>query len=198
MKIHIDDFIELTLQRLCENPSPASAFSAEREGISLRDLIRSMAEQGTREGILATPREQLDDLSHLGKDIGWLPDGAGYVMLPDDFLLLVAFRMSDWSRSVTKVAEEGSITARVQASPWIPLRGQPHRPVCVLTQRGVGRALEFYSCRSRKAEILEAVYVGRPRIDGRGYMRLPSASLFRAVTATAESVTQIIGKDGNN
>ena len=190
MKIYIDDFVSHVLTRLTETPSPESAFAEEREGLSLRTLIIAHAEGSVAAAIMETPREQLDDFSTFGRDVAFTTGGAGYVMLPDDFLRLVSFRMSDWSRSVTEAAAEDSFTARLQTSPWTPLHGRPHRPVCVLRQRGVGRVLDFYTCRSAEATVEEGIYIARPRISPTGYIRLPSASLSPAADICAKRVRE--------
>lgn len=186
MRIHADTLISYVLGALGESPSPTSAFAGEREGLQLRELVRQLLPEAAAKAVMEAPRAILDDFSHFGESIGRLGKGAGYVMLPDDFLRLVSFRMSDWLCSVTEPAEEGSALYRLQSSPCPGVRGQWHRPVCRITQRSVGRVLEFYSCRSEEAEVVEANYIAKPTFDASGYMRLPAACLAATINLTVE------------
>lgn len=59
-------------------------------------------------------------------------DGSGWVVLPDDFLRLVEFRLNTWLQSVFTTIEPTSDEAKHQASLWG--RGTPQKP----------RAMEAY------------------------------------------------------
>ncbi len=190
MRIHIDSLTGLVLAGLGESPSPTSAFAGEEEGLSLRRLAIEVAPEAASLAIMEAELEELDDFSHFGDSVGWLGGGAGYVMLPPDFLRLVSFRMSDWSVSVTSAVAPDSPLFRLQSLPCRGVRGQPSRPVCRLLQRGVGRVLEFYSCRSQEATVKEGLYIARPFLDAEGYLRLPAACL----PATIEKMTSMMAE----
>lgn len=70
-------------------------------------------------------------------------DGSGYVMVPDDFLRLVEFRMSEWRCSVRVVYDGGSDVARKQGNRF--LRGGVCKPVCVFGHVPGGRVIEYFS-----------------------------------------------------
>lgn len=71
-------------------------------------------------------------------------DGSGYIILPKDYISLVAIRMNGWSRIVVKAANEGSELAIAQHNKYT--RAGKCKPVCVLTKNESGESvLEFYS-----------------------------------------------------
>ena len=194
MKIHIEEFVSQVLARMAETPSPSSAFAGEPEGLSLRALVRLLSAESVSEAILSTPHHLLDDFSVFGDGLEWLEGGRGYVPLPKDFLRLGVFRMSDWSRGVTDPVAQDSPQARLQYSPWLPLQGKPHRPVCVIRIRGGARVLEFHSCRDQEAIVKEAFYIPRPELTAAGYFRIPEAALAAAESLCAEkTIRQLSG-----
>ena len=76
-------------------------------------------------------------------DIKINADGSGYVVLPEDYVSLIAFKMKDWSRVVVSAAMEGTEVAAAQSNKYT--RAGKCKPVCVLTHNEIGRILEFYS-----------------------------------------------------
>jgi hypothetical protein len=68
-------------------------------------------------------------------------DGVGCIQLPDNFIRLVSFSVSDWEHTVTEALDESSPRYIQQYNST--LRGTPCRPVVFLTQGGT--CLEFYS-----------------------------------------------------
>lgn len=68
-------------------------------------------------------------------------NGVGKIKLPDNFLRLVSFKVSDWKYSITEALDESSPRYHQQYNPI--LRGTPCRPVVFIT-RG-GQYLEFYT-----------------------------------------------------
>jgi len=58
------------------------------------------------------------------------PDGTGFVVLPDDFLLLSSFKMRGWKKPCLTAEEETPVINSIQANEYT--RGTPRRPVCVL------------------------------------------------------------------
>lgn len=70
-------------------------------------------------------------------------DGAGHVTVPDDFLRLVEFKMTEWKRPVNVAYDEGSPMALRQYNRFI--RGGCCKPVCVLAQRNGRLVLEYFS-----------------------------------------------------
>ena len=76
-------------------------------------------------------------------------DGTGYVELPDDFLRLASFKMTEWTRAVTKPISEDSPQYNLQKISY--LRGKPSKPVVVIRNDygdstvAIKKILEYYS-----------------------------------------------------
>lgn len=97
----------------------------------------------------SAPIHLLDSGEAFGKNIGWKQGvgiGMGYTILPDDFMRLLTFRMTDWGRTVNEVITEDSPLYVMQSSRYPGIRGGPQKPVCALVLYPVGHVLEFYSC----------------------------------------------------
>ncbi len=89
-------------------------------------------------------------------------------MLPDDFMRLIVFEMSDWERGVYAAIGPGDASYALQRQRVKALRGTAQRPVCAIVNRPEGKALEFYSCKSEDAYVVKASYLPYPRIDRNG------------------------------
>lgn len=98
-----------------------------------------------------------------GEDDTW-----GWIVLPDDFMRLVVFEMSDWERPVYEAITPADPRYSRQRSRFKGIRGTAQRPVAALVVRAEGKVLEFYSCKSQAAHISQAAYVPYPMIDNGG------------------------------
>ncbi len=87
-------------------------------------------------------------------------DGAGRLKLPDNFLRMISFKMSDWIRPVCDVVTEYDAEYHKQSDEYA--RGTWESPVCALVKTKDGDMLEFYSCKSGSATITHALYVPLP------------------------------------
>jgi hypothetical protein len=67
----------------------------------------------------------------------------GIVIVPDDFLRLVEFKMTEWRRSVSIINLPGDPVAKRQSNKW--LRAGTGKPVVILSHRDSNRVLEYYS-----------------------------------------------------
>lgn len=72
--------------------------------------------------------------------------GRGRMQLPDDFLRLITFKMSDWERAVTEPITESDPRYKLQSSQFAGLRGNPQKPVVAIVNEPTGLVLEFWSC----------------------------------------------------
>lgn len=121
----------------------------------------------------------------------------GYLLLPDDFLRLIVFEMSDWERPVyadisTLDPEYAKQKSRVKG-----IRGTAERPVVAIGMRPVGRVLEFYSCKSHAgtqqdpyATVSMAEYVPRASEDALGGVNI-CERCYRAVVYTTAGLTLV-------
>ena len=92
-------------------------------------------------------------------------DTCGYVLLPEDYLRLLVFKMSDWERPVHEPLTVADPRYRRQHGRVKGLRGTAQRPVCAVAVIPAGRVLEFWSCKSRGATIERALYVSKPVVE---------------------------------
>lgn len=137
--------------------------------LSLDDIIKSKVVEAvttvhnTAPYWLLTPGHNFED-DEVG--IVWKDnDTCGYVMLPEDFMRLLVFEMSDWERPVYTTITPLDPLYKRQSSRVKALRGTAQRPVCVIGMRPTGKVLEFYSCKSDEALVTQAVYLPYPRIE---------------------------------
>lgn len=150
------------------NSSEQLIETGDIDTLTLDELIRSKIETAARVVEMNAPRHLLDSGRAFGETIGWPGEigvGHGIIHLPDDFMRLVTFQMSDWERPVTEAISESSAEYQLQRSRYSGLRGTPQKPVVAITQQPVGQMLEFYSCKSgADVKLLRARYIPYPRI----------------------------------
>lgn len=119
-------------------------------------------------------------------------DGSGMVTLPSDFMRLVAFRMSDWHRTVFEAISDRDPQYSLQSSKWKGIRGNPEKPVVAIVRRSEGKVLEFYSCNDPEAEVTQATYISYPKIDLDGGIDIAEecyrAAVYRAASLALASV----------
>ncbi len=174
------------------------------ETLELDELIGSKVEEAAGMVMAVAPVHVLDTaLSDFStEDLFWnaeVSPGAtrsARVVLPDDFLRLVRFRMSDWERPVTEViTPEDPVYAR-QFSRFGGLRGCPQKPVCAVSRQSSGIVMEIFSCRDDRAEVADALYVRIPRVDRDGGIDIPERCYRAMVYQTAALTLSSLG-DGN-
>jgi hypothetical protein len=105
--------------------------------------------------------------------------GVGSILLPDDFLRLIVFKMSDWDIPVFETIDSTDDEYLVQRSKY-GVAGNSERPVCAIVPSSNGNKLEFYSCESNGATIEQAIYRPYPTIDSNGGVDI-SPKCYRAV-----------------
>lgn len=142
----------------------------ESDTLTLEEIIRSRIETAARLTELAAPHHLLDGGTALSGSMTFdkaIGKGRGRMQLPDDFLRLVTFKMSDWSRAVTEAISEEDPRYGLQSSRHAGIRGTPERPICALIQEPSGLTLEFWSCTGGSTVTLQrGRYLKRPKIEG--------------------------------
>jgi hypothetical protein len=86
----------------------------------------------------------------------------GYVILPDDYIRLIAFKMDGWYREVTELFKHGDSKYNKQ---YTVLRGGKNKPACNITQKVIGatvkKIIEYFSLDALDDHIIEKfIYVG--------------------------------------
>lgn len=135
------------------------------ETLSLEDIIRSKIVEAVRRVETAAPVHFLEEGHNFGDAVYWGDLESGWVLLPDDFMRLIAFRMSDWERTVHAAISVDDPLYAKQSSRYKGIRGNVQKPVCAIVNRAEGKALEFYSCNSEEAYVSCASYLPYPYID---------------------------------
>lgn len=91
--------------------------------------------------------------------------GRGRMQLPDDFMRLITFKMSDWERAVTEPITENDPRYKLQSSRYGGLRGNPQKPVVAIVNEPTGLVLEFWSCTGGESVTLQrGRYLPIPKI----------------------------------
>lgn len=127
-----------------------------------------------------------------GRGIFWGEDGKGFIILPEDFMRLISFRMSDWQRTIYEAITESDPQYALQSSRFKGICGNPEKPVVAVVRRSEGKVLEFYSCNSENATVAQATYLPYPRIDRDGGIDVAEecyrAAVYRAASLALASV----------
>lgn len=160
--------------------------------LSLDEIIMAKLCDAVRIVEMEAPPEMLENGHDFGEDYILYEDGSGMIKLPEDFMRLVAFRMSDWRRTVFEAISDRDPQYKLQSSKWKGIKGNPAKPVVAIVRRSEGKVLEFYSSTDPEADIAQATYVPYPQIDHNGGIDIAEecyrASVYRAATLALASV----------
>lgn len=147
--------------------SDALAGIGDVDTLALDEIIESKIVNAAMAIESQAPATMLDSGRAFGDSIGWDSEagyGSGHIHLPDDFLRLLTFQMSDWDYAVTQAITEDDPLYAQQRSRFGGVRGNPQKPIVAITQQPIGLVLEFYSCTSGDAWVKRARYIPIPRI----------------------------------
>lgn len=164
--------------------------------LSLDEIIESKVVDAVRTVESTAPTHLLDKGKDIGGTVVWNSDkSSGYIMLPDDFMRLVSFKMSDWHRALFAAITPESPEYALQYSPFPGLRGNPQKPVCALVMHSEGMALEFFSCKDDEQTVAQAQYIGMPKLEDGKIDICPKC--YRAVVYMAASLVAATVKDSD-
>ena len=186
--------------RVCldENRTDSALLDAgDSETLTLDEIIRSKVLQGVDYVHSLAPYrllEQGHNFEGFSDAVYWQDQASGFVLLPNDFLRLVVFEMSDWERPVFVPISTDDVQYKHQRSRWKGLRGTVQRPVCAVVQRPEGLSLEFYSCRDTSASIDKAVYIPKAKIDEGGGVDISERCYRAAIIEIAGLVLTAVGE----
>ncbi len=164
----------------------------DTDTLTLDEIIMAKLADAVRLVEMEAPATMLESGHDFGDNIFIGEDGKGFVILPEDFMRLISFRMSDWKRTVFEAISETDPQYALQSSKWEGICGNPEKPVCAIVRRSEGKVLEFYSCNDNTAIVTQATYVPTPRIDGDGGIDVAEdcyrAAVYRAASLALASV----------
>lgn len=160
--------------------------------ISFNDIIYAKLTDAVRMVEMEAPLHLLEQGHQFGENIVWIDGGKGWLILPDDFMRLVVFKMSDWHHSVSEAITQDDPKYSRQWSKWKGICGNPEKPVVAIVNRAEGNVLEFFSCNDDTATVEQAVYIPLPRIDLDGGIDVSEkcykAAVYRAGALALSSI----------
>lgn len=140
------------------------------ETLSLDKIIRSKIAQAARVVETNAPVWLLDSGKPLSGSITFthtVGKGRGRMQLPDDFMRLITFKMSDWERAVIEPILESDPRYSQQSSRYAGIRGNPQKPVVAIVSEPTGLVLEFWSCTAGEdVKLQRGRYLPVPKIVG--------------------------------
>ena len=141
---------------------------ADPDTLTLDEIIESRIPIAARIVETIAPLPLLGGGEAFGDSIGWESQpgyGMGFILLPDDFLRLVSFQMSDWDRAVGTAITETDPLYQRQQSRFGGVRGNPQKPVVAIVNQPAGLVLEFYSCTGGEdVYVKQGRYIPIPKI----------------------------------
>ena len=160
--------------------------------LSFNDIIYAKLTDAVRMVEMEAPLHLLEQGHQFGDAVTWGENGKGWILLPNDFMRLVVFKMSDWAYAVSEAISDDDPVYTRQFSKWKGVCGNPERPVVALVNRAEGNVLEFFSCHDDTATVDQAVYIPLPRIDPDGGIDVSEkcykAAVYRAGALALSSI----------
>lgn len=174
--------------------------------LSLDELIINKIPDAVRMVEMQAPLHLLDSGNNFGSSISWSEEQntslaasssenvyVGWTLLPEDFMRLIVFKMSDWERPVYTAMMHNDPHYPHQSSRYAGIVGTPQKPECAIVMRPEGRVLEFWSCTSNSATVEHAVYLPLPEWDDDGGITICERCYRPAVYYTAAIVSRALG-----
>lgn len=196
MTYYYDDLIPQIRMRLNLPPSEPSFPAAFKTAtLPVDDLIASVIEESAREAVAAVAPDAYPEPKMIPGRPDWRSDFDCAVTLPDDFLRLVAFRMSGWRRNVTRLILPDEEEHALLSSPFRFIRGTPDRPRCYLLNEASGAKLIACSSERREEEMEVGLYVPVPAATGHAHQRhieFPALLADRIIGIAAEKTRDIL------
>ena len=168
--------------------SDALLESGDIDTLALDDIIRSKILEAVQRVHMDAPNYLLEGGHNFGDAVYWRELESGWVLLPPDFMRLVVFEMDDWEQAVYQAISTDDPEYEKQRSRFKGIRGTAQRPVCAIAIRPEGRVLEFYSCKSKNAQVRRAMYIPYPKIDEDNGVDI-CERCYNAVVYTAAGLT---------
>lgn len=165
----------------------------DTDTLTLDEIIYAKLADAVRAVEMEAPLTMLESGHDFGDDNVFIgEDGKGFIILPNDFMRLISFRMSDWQRTIYEAISESDPQYALQSSRFKGICGNPEKPVVAVVRRSEGKVLEFYSCKSDTATVAQATYLPIPKIDRDGGIDVAEdcyrAAVYRAASLALASV----------
>ena len=128
-------------------------------------------------------------------DSGQRGRGPGRILLPEDFLRLITFKMSDWSYPLNNILPQSDPRILMQRSKFVGIQGSPSRPILTLEQDVHGTWLVFHSSREGESVFIQqARYLPIPKIVD-NELNINEKLIPALIHSTASLVAMSFGED---
>lgn len=166
MVYRLDDIIKDVRIAIDENSTSEQLSEIEdQDTLSVDEIIESKIIESMRSVSMTAPLHLLDPVSAANPVITWDANSFyGKVKLPDLFLRLASFKMSDWRTSISQLITPDSPLYAQQYSAYEGVRGNADRPIGVFLREPDGKYIEFFSCKSKEATVAKLSYIEIPSI----------------------------------
>lgn len=168
----------------------------DEDTIKIDEYIKSCIGDALSLIILNSGIKSINPKKDTGTKANKNDDGSGYIILPDDFVKLLAFKMNGWKRAVSVAYPLDSEEAKRQAN--IYTRGGENKPICLLSYSPEGeKILEYYSLGS-EADHTISLFVYEAAYDSESGINVSSSDpIFYALCYMAASLVYSIFENPN-
>lgn len=154
----------------------------------IADLLPDIAESTVREA----DGKDIDEWLEADADFEWISPGMGEMELPEDFLRLTVFRMSDWKRSVTTAVSSDSPVYSLRRDSRSSRKNIRKVPMVALKEGRRRRKLEFIGSFDPGAYVERAGYVPLPQRGDPDTLWIPCSLIHRVAGNTAARIRSIM------
>lgn len=156
--------------------------------LSLDEIIKSKIAEAARRVISKAPVNLIDSGIAIDGSITFRKSSqSGWMLLSDDFMRLIIFKMSNWERPVYQAITAQDPRYAMQFSRYPGIRGNVQKPVVAITRRAEGLALEFFPF-TKGSGVEQALYFPFPKIDTDGGINIPE-HCYKPVIYQAAALT---------
>ena len=190
------DIVEKVRSIMNEIGEEEKTFLLDEDTIKIDEYIKSCISDALLLLIQNSPLESVNPQTAESIQPTKNADGSGFIMLPDDFVSLICFKMKGWKRSVSVTYPLSSEIYKHQTNEYT--RGGINKPVCVLSVNANGKKiLEYYSVQEGKEHEIEIfVYEGR-YTSGESLNIEKNSRLFSALCYMCASLVYSIFENPN-
>lgn len=166
----VSSIVEKVRIALDENQVNTSLVATDNDTLTLNAIIEQKIAHAARQITERAPSHLLDGGKAFATSLTW-PSGSvgigyGYTALPDDYMRLVIFQMSDWARPVLNPIRDTDPEYFLQKSKFAGIKGSTEKPVCAITTYSTGKVMEFYSSTGgAEVTVKTARYLAYPVVE---------------------------------
>lgn len=177
------------------NNSEALLDLGDIDTLMLDEVIESKIADAARIVEQNAPVYMLEGGKDFANSVAWTGEvgkSSGFIHLPDDFLRLVSFKMSDWDKSVSSVITDDHPLYDLQSSRYPGIKGNPQNPIVAIVTMPIGQVLEFYSCTGGEHVFIQrSRYIPIPKIEDEHIdicAKLRDAVVYYAASLVAQTI----------